>query len=69
MFSYEFCEIFKNTIFTEHLRATASAYWTTAWLLVVLIYLSRGYIVQFTPHLLHITQHLYVGNTLMKLHN
>ena len=25
MFSYEFCEIFKNIFFTEHLRATASA--------------------------------------------
>ena len=25
MFSCEFCEIFKNTCFTEHLRATASA--------------------------------------------
>ena len=25
MFSYEFCEIFKNTFFTEHLRKTASA--------------------------------------------
>ena len=24
VFSYEFCEIFKNTFFTEHLRATAS---------------------------------------------
>ena len=24
MFSCEFCEIFKNTILTEHLRATAS---------------------------------------------
>ena len=23
MFSCEFCEIFKNTIFTEHLRKTA----------------------------------------------
>ena len=23
-FSYEFCEIFKNTFFTDHLRATAS---------------------------------------------
>ena len=23
-FSYEFCEIFKNTIFTEYLRPTAS---------------------------------------------
>ena len=26
VFSYEFCEISKNTIFTEHLRATASVY-------------------------------------------
>ena len=25
VFSYEFCEIFKNTFFTEHLRATTSA--------------------------------------------
>ena len=25
MFSCEFCETFKNTFFTEHLRATASA--------------------------------------------
>ena len=25
MFSFEFCEISKNTFFTEHLRATASA--------------------------------------------
>ena len=25
VFSFEFCEIFKNTFFTEHLRATASA--------------------------------------------
>ena len=24
MFSYEFCEIFKNTFFTEHLWATTS---------------------------------------------
>ena len=24
MFSCEFCEIFKNTFFTEHLRVTAS---------------------------------------------
>ena len=24
VFSYEFCEIFKNTFFTEHLWATAS---------------------------------------------
>ena len=24
MFSYELCESFKNTVFTEHLRATAS---------------------------------------------
>ena len=24
MFSFEFCEIFKNTFFTEHLPATAS---------------------------------------------
>ena len=24
MFSCEFCEIFKNTFFTEHLRTTAS---------------------------------------------
>ena len=24
MFSCEFCEIFKNTIFTEHIRTTAS---------------------------------------------
>ena len=24
VFSYEFCEIFKNTFFVEHLRATAS---------------------------------------------
>ena len=24
MFSFEFCEIFKNTFFTEHLRTTAS---------------------------------------------
>ena len=24
MFSYEFCEIFKNTFFTEHVWATAS---------------------------------------------
>ena len=24
VFSYEFCEIFRNTIFTEHLRVTAS---------------------------------------------
>ena len=27
MFSCEFCEIFKNTFFTEHLRATASGTW------------------------------------------
>ena len=27
VFSREFCEIFKNTFFTEHLRATASACW------------------------------------------
>ena len=26
-FSCEFCEIFKNTFFTEHLRAIASTYW------------------------------------------
>ena len=26
MFSFEYCEISKNTFFTEHLRATASAY-------------------------------------------
>ena len=26
VFSYEFCEISKNTFFTEHLRATASVY-------------------------------------------
>ena len=26
VFSYEFCEIFKNTLFAEHLRATASDY-------------------------------------------
>ena len=26
VFSYEFYEIFKSTFFTEHLRATASAY-------------------------------------------
>ena len=25
MFSSEFCEIFENTFFTEHLRVTASA--------------------------------------------
>ena len=25
VFSYEFCEIFKNTFFTKHLRTTASA--------------------------------------------
>ena len=24
--SYEFCEVFKNTLFTEHLRATVSDY-------------------------------------------
>ena len=24
MFSCKFCEIFKNTVFTEHLRVTAS---------------------------------------------
>ena len=28
MFFYEFCEIFKNTFFTEHLRTTASEYGT-----------------------------------------
>ena len=27
VFCREFCEIFKNTFFTEHLRATASACW------------------------------------------
>ena len=27
VFSREFCEIFKNTFVTEHLRATASACW------------------------------------------
>ena len=27
MFSCEFCEIFKNTFFMEHLRTTASYYW------------------------------------------
>ena len=26
VFSCEFCEIFKNTFFTEHLRTTASEY-------------------------------------------
>ena len=24
VFFYEFCEVFKNTLFTEHLRATSS---------------------------------------------
>ena len=28
VFSCEFCEIFKNTFFTEHLRTTASILWT-----------------------------------------
>ena len=28
VFSCEFCEIFKNSIFTEHFQATASAIWT-----------------------------------------
>ena len=28
VFSSEFCEISKNTLFTEHLRATASVYFT-----------------------------------------
>ena len=30
VFPHEFCEIFKNTFFTEHLRATASKFynWT-----------------------------------------
>ena len=27
LFSYDFCEILKNTNFIEHLRATASATW------------------------------------------
>ena len=27
VFSREFCEIFKNTFFTEHLRKTASVIW------------------------------------------
>ena len=27
VFSCEFCEIFKNIFFTEHLRAAVSAYW------------------------------------------
>ena len=27
VFSYEFCEIFKNTFFTEHHRITASVYY------------------------------------------
>ena len=27
VFSCEFCEIFKNTFFTEHLRMTASILW------------------------------------------
>ena len=26
LFSYEFCEIFKNTLFTEHFRTTTSEY-------------------------------------------
>ena len=26
LFSYEFCEILKNTLFTEHFRTTASEY-------------------------------------------
>ena len=36
VFSCEFCKISKNTFFTEHLRATASAdtYITTYWLLI-----------------------------------
>ena len=31
VFSYEFCEVFRNTFFTEHLWTTASEIW--AWLL------------------------------------
>ena len=27
VFSYEFCETFKNTLFTERLLTTASEYW------------------------------------------
>ena len=29
VFSYEFCKVFKNTIFTEHLRTTASIFHET----------------------------------------
>ena len=27
VFSWEFCEMFKNTYFVEHLRMTVSTYW------------------------------------------
>ena len=33
VFSCEFCEVFKNTFFTEHLRTTASILWTVVDLL------------------------------------
>ena len=31
MFSCEFCEISKNTFFTEHLRTVAGSKWLTKW--------------------------------------
>ena len=31
LFSCQFCEIFKNTIFTEHVRGTASNYYYLRW--------------------------------------
>ena len=38
MFSCEFCEIFKNTFFTEHLRATASEASLVFWLLIFFVF-------------------------------